>query len=452
MRRFALGLLLACRAASSADLMEVYNLALANDPTFEAARHTLEAARQKLPQARAGLLPTINLTGNDGKTRANATFTGIPEAARDIQAWTWTVQLTQPLIRLQNVFAYTESESLVLQAEAQFAQAEQDLIIKAAQAYFDVLVAEEAVTAADAQVKAMQEQWKQAKRGYEMGIAAITDAHEAKSKAELARSQHVAALNDLETKRSELERLVGEVPSRLAALRPLSTTVRPQPDDALAWAAQAKENNAAVRAQKAAFETADAEVSRNRAEHLPTLDWTASHGSNFSSGSLTTPSDYTSRVRSTQTGVQLTIPIFSGGASSARVAEAIANRDKARAQLEEARRKAGADARQAYAAVVNSLSQIEALSAAVESGASAVKGNRIGYKMGIRINSDVLSAEQQLYATERDLAKARYEALLQGLKLKAAAGILAESDLATINVQLAERSTTSAREERLARR
>ncbi|HEX8989655.1 MAG TPA: TolC family outer membrane protein [Rhodocyclaceae bacterium] len=435
----ALSLAFVAIPAAAADLLEVYRLAQANDATYEVARYGLEAAREKIPQARAGLLPNLAVNGSDNRNRAKTAFGDYPQMDRDVRAWTWTLQLTQPLVRMQNIYAYSASQSLVEQAEAEFAQAEQALILGVAQAYFDVLVAEEALLAARVQEKAMTAQWTQARRGFETGVTAITDVHEAKSKADSARFQRVAAENDLEVKHSELERIVGRVPNRLARLAPRKVVPRPEPADPQAWIAQARESSPAVRARKAAFDAAEAEVGRNRSEHLPTLDAVASYGSNYSSGSLTTPADYSTRMRSRQIGVQLTIPIFAGGATSAKVAESIANRSKAQAQLEEARRKAAADARQAYAAIMNGLSQIEAMESAVESGQSSVKGNQAGYRLGIRINSDVLGAEQQLYSSQRDLAKARYDTLLQGLKLKAAAGALSEADVATINALLATR-------------
>lgn len=181
---------------------------------------------------------------------------------------------------------------------------------------------------------------------------------------------------------------------------------------------------------------AEAGVRRNRAEYLPTLDLTASHGKSHSSGSLTTPADYTTAVTSQQAGVQLNFPIFAGGGTSARVSEAIANKSKARADMETARRQVAADARQAYAGIENGLSQVEALESTVDSSRNSVKGNRAGFGLGIRMNSDVLNAEQQLYTAQRDLAKARYDTLFQGFKLKAAAGILAEPDVAEVSAQL----------------
>lgn len=425
--------------AGAADLLDVYRLAQANDPTFEAARRTLEALQQKLPQARAGLLPVVAVNGNDGLTRANTSFNDTPVPVHDVRAWNWTLQLTQPLLRVQNVFAYSESESLVEQATAQFAQAEQELVLRVGQTYFDVVVAEDGIAVADAQLRAMTEQLAIATRGVEMGTSSVTDVYEARSRVDLARSQRVAALNELEAKRSELEKVVGDVPDKLSVLRPSVVAPRPEPDDAQAWIAQARENNPVVRAQRAALAASEATINKNRAEYLPTLDLTASYGGNYTSGNLTIPSDYTTLGKSKTVGVQLTVPIFSGGATNAKVAEALANRYKTRADLEAARRQAGSDARQAYAGIANGLAQIEALDSAVASGQSAVKGNQVGYKLGIRINIDVLNAEQQLYTSQRDLTKARYDTLFQGLKLKAAAGVLSEEDLVAINSLLAPR-------------
>ena len=188
-------------------------LAQGNDPTFEAARYAFEAAQEKIPQARAGLFPTIKLNGNDNGTHASSQFTIQLPAQRGESrraAWTWTLQLTQPLLRPQNINAYRESESLVEQARAQYSQAEQDLILRVTQAYFDVLVAQESIEVADAQVKATGEQLALTQRGFEAGTNAITDVHEAKSRSDLARAQRIAAQNELEAKQAELEKLVGQ--------------------------------------------------------------------------------------------------------------------------------------------------------------------------------------------------------------------------------------------------
>jgi outer membrane protein len=423
----------------AADLLSLYRIAHDSDPTFEVARYTREAADERVPQARAGLLPTVAASGNNGHTHASTAFSDQPTVDRNVLARTWTLQLTQPILRLPNLYAYRESVAQATAAEAKLAQAEQDLIVRLAQAYFDVLTAEEALSAADAQLRAFEDQWMQAKRGFETGVRAVTDVHEAKAKLDDAKAQQVSAQNDVESKRADLERIVGPVPGRLAALGDAPVMPKPEPADPGAWMAQAREQNPEVRAQQATVEAAEAEISKNRSEHLPTLDLTVGRGGNFSSGSLTTPLNYSTNARSVQAGIQFNIPLFAGGGTSARVREAIASRNKEVAQLEDTRRKAATDAKQALSAIVNGFARIEALSSAVLSAESAVKGNQVGYRMGLRINTDVLSAEQQLFLSRRDLSKARYDVLLQGLRLKAAAGVLSEADVDALNRMLEKR-------------
>lgn len=423
----------------ASDLLDIYQHAKKNDPAFSAAQHTLEAVQQKKPQALAGLLPTLGASGNSTNTRMDTSYNHAPSESRDVNSWTWTLQLTQPLFRLQNVFAYDESTALVEQAQAQFAQAEQDLMLRTAQAYFDVVVAEDSIAVADAQVNAMAEQHAIAERGFKNGTAANTDVYEAKAKLGLAHAQRVAALNDCAAKQAALEKIIGETAEGLSVLQPAVVTPAPEPNNPEAWIEQAKINNPAVRAQHAALLAAGAEVKKNRAEHLPTVDVAGSYGNNYSSGNLSTPSDYSTEGNTKAVWLQVNMPLYSGGGTQARVKEAIANRYKAQDELEAARRQSASNAKEAFAGITNGLAQIDALQSAVQSGEFAVKGNDAGYKLGTRINSDVLNAKQQLYTSQRDLIKARYDTLLQGLKLKAAAGVLSEADLAMINGLLVAR-------------
>lgn len=431
------------QVALAADFLEIYRLAQGNDQIFAGARETLAALEQRLPQARAGLLPTIWGESNENRNQTSSSFSGADPLGRNIRSWDWTLKLTQPVFRAQSYFAYTEAESVVEQAVANFAQAEQELILRAAQAYFDVVVAEESISVAEAKLKAMGEQLAIASRGYELGTATVTDVHESRARVDLARADLVAARNELVAKRAELDKVVGDAPRTLFALRADVVAPRPQPDDERAWVDQARENNPAVQAGRAAYSAAESAVNKNRSDHLPTLEFSSSLGRNYVSGT-TFPNDYTTLGRSAITGVKLIIPVFAGGGTNSKVAEAIANCRKTLADLENTRRKAAADARQAFAAVANGLAQIEAMTSAVESGAVAVKGNQIGYRVGIRINVDVLNAEQQLYASKRDLTKVRYETLLQGLKLKAAAGVLGEEDVLAINALLGPRGAEGA--------
>lgn len=423
-------------SAQGAGLVDAYRLAQQNDPVFEAARYTLDAARQKIPEARAGLLPTLSLTGNSNDTQADSSFGSSPSVNRGIEAWTWTLQLTQPILRVSNLYAYRESQHIVEAAEAQYVQAEQDLILRVSRAYFDVVAAQEAIDAAQAESNAMGEQLEQATHGYRLGTHTITEVYEAKAKRASAMSQLASAKNDLEAKRADLEKMTGPLPPMLDALQGGVIIPKPSPDNVDSWIGAAKQNSPVVREKSAALAAAESEVGRNRADHLPTLDFNASYGKNYSSGSLSTPVDYSTMITSNQVGVQLTVPLFAGGATSAKVKEAVANQYKAQADEEAARRQAAADVRQAFAGIANGMGQIEALESAVDAGRESVKGTEAGYKLGIRMNIDVLNAQQEFYAAKRDLAKARYDTLFQGLKLKSAAGILSESDLSVIDAQL----------------
>lgn len=420
-------------SAHGADLLQIYRLAQSNDPTYESARYTFASAQQKSPQARAGLLPVINLNGNENNNIASSKFGKDPSVYREVNSWSLTLQLTQPLFRAQNFYAYTESELIVEQAHAQFNLAEHDLILRVTQAYFDVLIAQESIEVADKQVRAAEEQLALAIHGFDAGVNPITDIHEAKSRADLARAQRIATLNELETKHAELEKILGQETKSLAVLQPAALVPKPQPDNPRAWLEQAREGNPAVLATKSALGAAEAAINKNRAEHAPTLDLVASHGLDYSSGSVSTPSDFPTQTHYTKVGVQFTVPLFAGGGTNARVTEAIANVGRAASELEVARRKAGTDAKQAYSAIINGLAQIEALESAVTSSNSAVKGKLAGYKLGVNMIIDVLNAEQQLYTAQRDLVKARYDTLFQGFKLKAAAGALTEEDVYAVN-------------------
>ncbi|MBP0634942.1 TolC family outer membrane protein [Cupriavidus sp. AcVe19-6a] len=434
----AAGASLAASHASAIDLLSAYRLAQGGDPTFEASRYALEAGREKLPQARAGVLPSINLNGNGNHQNGQANFAGSPYQDRNVNSWAWNLQLSLPVVRVANWIGVAQAGAQVEQAEAQFAQAESDLILRTSQAYFDLLNARDSVAVAKAQLKAVEQQRVLAKRRYDVGEATITDVYEAQSRHDLGRSQLVQALNDQESRRAELERLIGPLPNGLASLNADIDLPAPEPADVGAWIGNARENNPAVRTQLAAVEVAEKEVSKNRSGHLPTLDFTAGYGRNYTSGSMTSPADIENRVNSGTIGLQLSIPIYQGGIVNSRVTEAIANQYKSRAELEATRRQAATQARQAFGGVTSGLSQVEALTSAVASSLDAVNANKIGYRIGTRVNIDVLNAEQQLFAAQRDLAKARYDTILQGLRLKAAAGSLSEGDVVAVNALLTE--------------
>jgi outer membrane protein len=297
-----------------------------------------------------------------------------------------------------------------------------------------MLAAQDAIAFIQAQKLAIAEQLASAKRNFEVGTATITDTHEAQARFDLAQAQEIAALNDLEVKRNQLALLTGSTPDVLRGLAPGVKLSAPEPSAVEQWVSSAESGNVGVVAQGLAAEIAKLDIRRASAGHLPTVDAVASY-TDSKSAFLSSP--FSSTV--TNIGVQLNIPIFSGYATSSQVTQAVALEEKARADLDTARRSAAQGARTAYLGVQSGLSQVSALEAAERSSLLALEANKLGYEVGVRINIDVLNSQQQLYSTRRDLAKARYDTLVAGLKLKAASGTLSEADLEAINALLEAR-------------
>lgn len=432
-----IALALASTAASAADLLGLYNEAKGYDAQFAAARAALDAGRERLPQGRAGLLPTVGASANTVWNETNTTprkpIPGVSIGRSDYNTHGWAVNLTQPLFRWQNWVNYTQAELAVAIAEAQFTQASQDLIVRVAQSYFDVLQAQEVLASTQAQKKAIAEQLESAKRNFEVGTSTIVDTHEAQARYDLADAQLIAAESDLTVKRQVLRTVVGKEHEDLKPLKAGVDIPKPQPEDINQWAKQAETTNVGVQLAESSSEIADQEISKQRAGHFPTLDAVASRSSN-SFGNQPFFGGYDNTA--TAVGLQLQIPIFAGGYTASKNSEAVALHQKSLADLEAARRGAALQARQAYLGVTSGLAQVKALEAAQVSSQSAVDSNKLGYEVGVRINIDVLNAQSQYYDTRQKLMKARLDTLLAQLKLKAAAGNLTEADLKAINALL----------------
>jgi outer membrane protein len=413
--------------------MDLYGMAQSADPTFQSARHALEAARQKRPEAFSGLLPVVSASGTDSRTEGRTRYTDTPEISRGYNSDQWTLQLTQPVFRADRILAYDEARAAVEQAVAQYDSARQDLLLRLSRAYFDEIVAERRVTASHAQLVSLNEQLEAARHSFDAGVASITDVDDTRSRTASARAQEVGALNDLESARAALEAIIGAPPQRLAALRPGITLPKPAPGDVTSWVQRATADNPAVKAAEAVASAADYALARSRAQRLPSVDLVATYGGNYAGGNINEPVNYYTNVRDKEISVQVTMPLLDGGGLHAQVVEAREQRAKSRSDVTVAQRQAALDARQSFAATLSGASQVDALETAVAAGQSAVKGNRVGYGLGIRINSDVLNAEQQLYSTLQDLDRARYDTLYAGLKLKASTGQLTVDDLQGVN-------------------
>lgn len=420
------GLSLIGITAQAANLGEIYRMARENDPVFAAAQEAYRAGLEKLPQGRAGLLPSLSLSANTRQNEVDSSSSG----KRDYDTQTYSLALTQPLFRMQNFEAFEQGKLQALLAEQQLKTAEQQLVLRAAQAYFDVLQAEDVLAAAQSEKQAYAEQLAQAKRSFEVGTATIVDAHNAQASYDLAFSRELKAQNDLDVKRRALEKLLNAPAPKLARLADKAQVAQPDPDDMEAWVKQAEANGLAVVQAQTALEIARREVGRQRGGHYPTLDLAASYtdSRNGAVGSTTGVDSKTTVV-----GLELSLPIFQGGATSSRVREAVANQEKARYDLDNARRQATLDARSAYLGVVSGRSQIAALEQALVSTQAQLSSSKLGLEVGVRTRVDVLNAEQQLSSTRQQLAAARYQTLLSGLQLKAASGSLAEADVQVID-------------------
>ena len=420
------------------DLVQVYRDAQRYDAVYSAAKFALEAGREKLPQGRALVLPTLNLSGSAQRSRIDSESRDeavSPSFVRRPSSTGYTLTFTQPIFRPQNWLQYQQSEYQVAQAEATFGQATQDLIVRVAQAYFDVLAAQDTLALVRAQKEAISEQLAQAKRNFEVGTATITDTHEAQARFDLAGAQEIAALNDLENKRRALQLLTGKFYNALQPLRADVKLSQPNPANMETWVDLAEKQSFTVQIQEATERVAALEARRASAAHLPTLDFVGTHGQTGQSASSS--SSVGSDVTTSTISLQLALPIFQGGALNSREREAAALSNKAKEDLENARRNSALATRQNYLSVINGIAQVGALEQALVSSRSALDSNRLGYEVGVRINIDVLNAQQQVFSTQRDLAVARYNTITNHLRLKAAAGSLRDEDLEEVNRALA---------------
>lgn len=421
----------------AADLLDTYRAAQSQDAVFASSRASYKAGQEKLPQGRSMLLPSVNLNANssfnDMVTSYAAPFP--PSGHFRYNSHGYGATLVQPLFREQNWAAYTEGELQATQAEAQFKLAENDLALRAARTYFDVLMAQDSVELVAAQKAAIYEQLQQAKRNFEVGTATITDTHEAQSRFDLIASQEIAAQGNLEIKKRGLQQMTGVSPDNLLRLNGTIPLVPPQPSDIGKWVDAAQQNNLQIAAAQTAAELADKEVDRNRGGHLPTVDLVASYNRTYANGSNF--GMFASDSRNTMVGVQLNMPLFQGGMVQSKWREAEANRDRARSELENAKRNVELQTRQAYLGVVNGIAQVQALLQALKSSESLLASSKLGQQVGVRTNIDVLNAQQQLYSTRRDLYQAEYNYLLSLLQLKAATGAINEEDVAEVNRAMA---------------
>jgi outer membrane protein len=419
------------------DLLTIYREAVVQDSTYAGAKAQYIGAQEKLPQARALLLPNINIGAGTHYNVTDSTYSPplFPGGRHDFYDYNFGINLTQPLYRPQNNATYEQAKVQVRQAQNQLSASAQDLMTRVAQGYFDVLLARANLITIGSQKTAVAEQLEQAKRNFVVGTATITDSREAQARYDLVIAQEIVGQNDLEVKTRALEQIVGKPVGRLAGLTSPVTLNPPQPADMGAWVDQAYQSSLQVALAQQNVEIAAQEVKKADAGHYPTLDAVGSLTDNYAnSGANSIGSD----VKAFVVGLQLNVPLYQGGGISSRVREAVAGQERARQDLESARRTVAQQTREAFLGVTSGLAQIKALEQAVSSTKLQLESTKLGQEVGVRTAVDVLNAEQQLAAAERDLAQAVYGTIVNQLKLKAAVGKLAEADLADVNVLLKE--------------
>lgn len=428
--------------AQAQSLLDLYQAARGHDATYQAARSQYEAGLRRADQAKAALLPTVTLNAGVNRTDQDAELSSGGSSNVDYQTRSTSINLSQPLFRPANFATFRQGAQQEELTEAQWLASEQDLILRVSQAYFDVLSAQDSLTFVQAQKTAVREQLAAAQRNFEVGAATITDTREAQARFDLVVAQEIAADNDLRIKKLALDQLVGLQDVRPLPLAPAVALPAVAPQDINYWVDLAKAQHPSVRQARVALRNAELESTKAISGHLPTVDLTASRSINkYTNGGSTGQTD---SANVTTVGVQLTLPLFAGFATQNRLRETLALEDQAQAQLQGAERSVSQGARTAYLGVLSGLSQVKALEAAEASSQSALDANQLGYRVGVRINIDVLNSQSQLYQTKRDLSQARYNVLLATLRLRQASGDLNSNDLQNINALLANSATAPA--------
>ncbi len=415
-------LMAASAAAPASNLVDVFEVALTSDPEYLAIGAAHRAALELLPQARAELRPRVRVTFD---TRWNER-----QRRDDYRSDNLTLSLEHPIYRRDRRIAVEQADSRIARADALYAAARQDLMVRVSERYFGVLEAEDQLGFAQATLEAFEQQLAQSRQRFEVGLTAITDVEEAKAGFDLSRAQLIAARNALDIAREALRETTGAYQEQLAPLRE-AHLVLPEPADIDQWTATALERNLRLLAARRDAETARREIERIQAAHAPTLDAFGSFGLNDGeSGGLLR------ETRRAEVGVRLSLPLYSGGSVLSRTRESRHLYQRRLDLLELERRRAQRETRDAYLGVDSGISRVQALEQAVRSSLTAAETIEAGFQVGTRTSVDVLDAQRDLFRARRDLSEARYRYILDVLRLKRAAGTLSEEDLRIVSIWL----------------
>ncbi len=417
----------------AADLFSVYQLAEKNDPVFLQAIASHRATLESRPQALSQLLPSVNLNANstrlDQDISSASTFGSSGEVNFNTRGYTLSV--SQPLFRRDRFIALDQADSEIKQAEAELVEAQQDLIVRIAERYFDVLASMDNLEFAQTEVMSLSRQLEQANQRFEVGLSAITDVQEAQAGYDLAVAQEIQAINAIDNAQEATRELTGDYVTAFDVLGDNMSLVRPDPETIDSWTQLSLDQNLGVIAANHATKTAREEIKRQSAGHYPTLDLVASQDYDSSGGRFGS-----TKIHSTSVGLELNIPIYSGGLVNSQTREAHENYNIAMLSLEQARRSAQRLTREAYLGVISGISQVTALNQAVVSSETALEATEAGFEVGTRTAVDVVASQRATSEARRNHSKAKYDYILNTLKLKQAAGTLSTDDLKLINAWL----------------
>ena len=418
----------------SADLASIYFLAEKNDPTYQQEISKHRAVTESRPQALAKLLPSLNLSGNTKRNAQDITTSGSSVGADgeiDFNSHGYSLSITQPLFRRDDFIALAQADSQIKESEARLAKAQQNLIIKVSKSYFNVLKSLDNLEFAKTEVTSLKRQLDQANQKFEVGLSAITDVQEAKAGYDLAVAQEIQAINKIDNAKEEVRELTGEYIDQFSVLGKDILLVKPNPEVIDSWTELAIKQNLDIAAANFALESARKEIKKQSAGHLPTVDIVASHGYDSTGGRFGS-----TRTDRSAIGLELNIPIYSGGLVNSKTREAHEKYNQSMHYLEKARRSAQRETREAYLGVISGISQVAALKQAVISSETALLATESGFEVGTRTAVDVVASQRATSKALRDYSNAKYDYILNTLKLKRSAGTLSPDDLNLINAWL----------------
>ncbi len=421
----ALAALLAAPAQAE-DLLEVYRLAQTHDPLLRAASASRNAALESEPLARANLLPALSTSASANQSWSDAD----PGGSDDATEANLSLNLSQALYRKDYDIRLEQAENQIAQAEAEYQNAAQSLVYRVSEAYFNVLAAQDNLQFAEAENAAISRQLEQAKQRYEVGLIAITSVHEAQAAYDQSRADLIRAQNTLDNAWEALREIIQSDVATLTPLQEQIPLTPPEPQDIAQWAAMAQQNNLQLKAALQAAELAKKNIELNDAADAPQVSLVGSYGIRRTTSDMNADSD------SASVGVQLNLPLYTGGGVQAATRQARFNYQAAAEDVDRQRRAVDRQTRNAYRAVQASISAVEALQATIVSASSALEATSAGFEVGTRTMVDVLNAERDLYAARSNHASERYRYMLSRLQLKQAAGLLTTEDLQEISTWL----------------